>query len=184
MTPPQDEENFARRMAELRVQQEMSQSELARKMVEAGFDTYSQMTVSRTEKGDRPIRLGEARVLAKILDSSVEQMTRGSDVEENVSYAELVKHGLTTEIIETARRLDNYVDALGHASEAMSRLRSYDADEAREAIADLEAYVYPASVIATWAAEVATDPMRDAPDALVWTDLQRMGEIKGSDGEH
>lgn len=178
MAAPQDEENFARRMAELRVQQGMSQSELARQMVDSGFETYSQMTVSRTEKGDRPIRLSEARVLAKILGSSVEQMTRGSDVEENVSLAELVKHGLVTEILETARRLGNYVDALEHAGEAMSRLRSYDADAAREAIADLGTYIYPPPVVAAWAAEVATDPMRDTPEALVWTDFQRMDELK------
>lgn len=173
-----DEANFARRMATLRTDLDMSQSELARRMVENGFDTYSQMTVSRTEKGDRPIRLGEARVLAQILGSSVEQMTRGSDLEENLSYVDLVKHGLTTEILETAHRLSNYVEALEHAGEAMSRLQAYDAESAREAISDLATYTFPAAVVASWAAEVATDPMRDAPESLDWKDLTRLSTLE------
>lgn len=52
----------------LREERGWSQSELARKMVDAGWTTYNQMTVSRTEKGDRPIRLNEIAALADIFE--------------------------------------------------------------------------------------------------------------------
>lgn len=73
---PSDDVVFARQMQQLREALGWSQGELARRMVEAGFPNYSQMTVSRTEKAARPIRLSEARVIAQILGSSVDEMLR------------------------------------------------------------------------------------------------------------
>lgn len=65
-------EGIERRVIEtlvaLREERGWSQSELARRMVEAGWPKYTQMTVSRTEKGDRPLRLDEAESLAKVFD--------------------------------------------------------------------------------------------------------------------
>jgi len=71
---PDDEQRFATELALLRKRHGLSQSELARKMVDAGWSNYSQMTVSRTEKGERPIRLAEARSLAGILGATVDEM--------------------------------------------------------------------------------------------------------------
>lgn len=73
--PESDERQFARNMQKLREHRGWSQSELARKMVDAGWSNYNQMTVSRTEKGERPIRLSEARALAKVFTTTVERMT-------------------------------------------------------------------------------------------------------------
>lgn len=53
-------------LVDLREERGWSQSEVARKMAEAGWPKYTQMTVSRTEKGERPIRLNEAEALAGV----------------------------------------------------------------------------------------------------------------------
>lgn len=53
-------------LIDLREERGWSQSELARKMVEAGWPKYTQMSVSRTEKGERPIRLNEVEALANV----------------------------------------------------------------------------------------------------------------------
>lgn len=53
-------------LVDLREERGWSQSELARRMAEAGWPKYTQMTVSRTEKGERPIRLNEAEALAEV----------------------------------------------------------------------------------------------------------------------
>jgi transcriptional regulator with XRE-family HTH domain len=65
--PPALEARAIQLVQELREAAGWSQTELARRMVEAGWPNYTQMTVSRTEKGERPIRLNEAASLAEVL---------------------------------------------------------------------------------------------------------------------
>lgn len=47
---------------------DLTQGEVARRMVALGFPTYSQMTVSRTKGGERSILVEEYEALASILD--------------------------------------------------------------------------------------------------------------------
>lgn len=70
----EDEANFVRNMQLLREQKGWSQGEFARRMQEVGWSSFHQTTVSRIEKGERPVRLGEARGIASILDTSTSQM--------------------------------------------------------------------------------------------------------------
>lgn len=62
------EQRVVETLIDLREERGWSQSELARRMVEAGWPKYTQMTVSRTEKGERPIRLNEMETLAQVFD--------------------------------------------------------------------------------------------------------------------
>lgn len=59
-------EIFGSNVRRLREFKEWSQSELARRMVEAGWPNYRQMTVSRTEDGTRTVRLDEALAYAEL----------------------------------------------------------------------------------------------------------------------
>ena len=69
-----DEANFIRNMQILREQHGWSQGELARRMQAEGWTSFHQTTVSRIEKGERPVRLGEARGIAKVLGTITSQM--------------------------------------------------------------------------------------------------------------
>jgi transcriptional regulator with XRE-family HTH domain len=51
-----------------------SQGELSRKLLEAGWTIFHQTTVSRIESGERPIKLGEARAIAAILEVPLSKM--------------------------------------------------------------------------------------------------------------
>lgn len=64
------------RLRQLREKQGMSQNELAKRMVAAGVSNYSQMTVSRTEKGLRRVTAGELAVLAKLLGADAGDLMR------------------------------------------------------------------------------------------------------------
>lgn len=65
---------IAANVQRLRESNSWSQSELARRMIAAGMDGYNQMTVSRTEKGERSPSAGEVSVLADVLGSSIMMM--------------------------------------------------------------------------------------------------------------
>lgn len=51
-----------------------SQSYLARRMNEAGWSNFYQVTVARTEKGERPVSLHEALTLADLFGIDVTQL--------------------------------------------------------------------------------------------------------------
>lgn len=70
----QIEEQFIRQMKLLREVQRISQVELAARMVNAGWDYWRQTTVSRVEKFERIVRLGEAHDIAKILGINLPEM--------------------------------------------------------------------------------------------------------------
>lgn len=69
-----DEARFVASMKRLREQRGWSQGELARRMAESGWDGFHQTTISRIEKGERPVRLGEAKGIATLLEVPVARM--------------------------------------------------------------------------------------------------------------
>lgn len=76
----EDEANFIRNMQLLREQNGWSQGEFAKRMQEAGWPSFHQTTVSRIEQGNRPVRLGEARGIAKVLGTITSQMILSQEV--------------------------------------------------------------------------------------------------------
>jgi transcriptional regulator with XRE-family HTH domain len=59
-------EDFVQRVTIRRKEMGVSQGELARRMKAQGYPWY-QMTIARTETGERPLRLDEALTLAEVL---------------------------------------------------------------------------------------------------------------------
>lgn len=70
----EEEANFIAAVKRIREELGWSQGELAKRMSDSGWDGFHQTTISRIEKGERPVRLGEARGLAKALGALVGQM--------------------------------------------------------------------------------------------------------------
>ena len=67
------ERNFRERMAALREALGMTQTDLARRLSVWGLP-FHQQTIQRIEAGERPVRLNEAHLIAKSLESTVEVM--------------------------------------------------------------------------------------------------------------
>jgi transcriptional regulator with XRE-family HTH domain len=73
--PGADEEaRFIAAVKRIREKRGWSQGELAKRMAESGWEAFHQTTISRIEKGERPVRLGEARGLASVLETRVDNM--------------------------------------------------------------------------------------------------------------
>jgi transcriptional regulator with XRE-family HTH domain len=69
-----DEARFAANIRARRESVGWSQGELARRLRENGWENFHQTTVSRIEKGDRPIRLGEAVAVAELLGVPIDKL--------------------------------------------------------------------------------------------------------------
>lgn len=77
MSPAAQEElelRFASAVRRLREKRGWSQFQLSRLMTAHGFAGFHQTTISRIEKNERPVRIGEATGLAEVLGSTVTQM--------------------------------------------------------------------------------------------------------------
>lgn len=97
----EEEANFIAAVKRIREELGWSQGELAKRMADSGWDGFHQTTISRIEKGERPVRLGEARGLAKALGALVGQMLlpaeqgkRLRDLELSVMSAEKAASGI------------------------------------------------------------------------------------------
>ena len=66
-SPEEDDGRFAERMQQIRERLGISQGALVGRLRDNGWTKVHQTTVSRIEKGERPVRLGEARAIAAAL---------------------------------------------------------------------------------------------------------------------
>jgi transcriptional regulator with XRE-family HTH domain len=93
-----------------------SQSDLAERLRDAGIEYASQSTVSRIEKGTRPVRMIEAQRLATIFDRPVHLLSHPDSREMLIHHA--------SEIHKEARRdFVRFKDALRSAAEAQIAAR-------------------------------------------------------------
>lgn len=171
------EANFARNMAALRQSKDMSQSALARAMVERGFGNYSQMTVSRTEKGERPIRLGEARVIADILGARVTDLVRGTAEDDVVELAQDLAKNMQYQLVQIRDGFAEYetlrtsgMNELAHAVRKLGE-RSFDVEQAQSGARLVK---FPLAAVGEWAIFKAKDDGWEIGDELTATDLMRI----------
>lgn len=75
-----EELRFVESMGEYRKKRGWSQADLAKRLQAQGWSYMNQMTISRIENGERPVRFGEARAVAAILGVGVERMVLPDDV--------------------------------------------------------------------------------------------------------
>lgn len=113
-----------------RKRRRLSQTELGRRMKAQGHP-WHQMTVARTESGDRPLRLDEAIALAGIFDVSV------SDLFTNRTLDDPEYEALREAVKAQESSLMAYTAMLGRAEAALQQLHN-EAMRARERVDEAE----------------------------------------------
>lgn len=103
---------FGKNQKHLRLLKGWSQSELARRMrVVDGWEKYNQVAVSRTEEGERVVRLDEAVALANVLDSTVGYLMSPPD--NHLTWIQEL--GLQSDkVIESAKNLNDAARTYEH----------------------------------------------------------------------
>ncbi|MFC9518558.1 helix-turn-helix domain-containing protein [Nocardiaceae bacterium NPDC056970] len=103
-----DDDRFAENMKLLREQRGWSQGEMARQMQRAGWGTFHQTTISRIEKGDRPVRVGEAGAIAEVLGASLGRLIDRPAVVHELTKLSSLLHGLDAVKMDLARAGSGY----------------------------------------------------------------------------
>ncbi|MDR6439082.1 transcriptional regulator with XRE-family HTH domain [Paenarthrobacter nicotinovorans] len=115
-TPDVDEECFRENMRALRERKGWSQGELSRRLIEGGWPIFHQTTISRIESGDRPIKLGEARAIARALGSNVATMV-------SLPVETSIVQGLAGVIGDVRVARNRLSEAYGNLAETRAKLR-------------------------------------------------------------
>jgi transcriptional regulator with XRE-family HTH domain len=106
---PSIEAAFAANLKALRAVREMTQADLAEKMSMRGFKWHP-ATVYKIENGERQIQLAEAIEVARILDTSIEDMTQEDLTQESQQLIAL-RSGyevVRNSILRLAQHLNGY----------------------------------------------------------------------------
>lgn len=107
----EEEAHFIAAVKRIREELGWSQGELAKRMADSGWEGFHQTTISRIEKGERPVRLGEARGLARALGALVGQMILPAEESKTLRDLELA----LVNVERAARELSTSVhDLLGN----------------------------------------------------------------------
>jgi hypothetical protein len=114
-----DDETFAVNLRRRRDAQVMSQGELARRMVARGFPWYQQ-TVRRVEDGTRKVSVGEAVVLAGLLDTTLEELTRPTPEADAAEAVQRAAAGIKRNYLEVTRAVAGFTAAREKAAEVFA----------------------------------------------------------------
>lgn len=122
------EPNFAENVRFYREKMGWSQTEFANRLQRAGLENFHQTTVSRLEKGERPIRLGEARVIAAVLGQPVSDLW--------ASPVESALGALANDMNATGAELGRLADAMKAHRRRMRAIKEDETD--RDLVARLD----------------------------------------------
>lgn len=140
------EELARENIVRLRKARGWSQTEVAQRMSDRGFEGFGQMTVSRTEKGERPLRVSELEGYAEVFGESVASLW-GTDRERARMRADRELTEAVDDLWTAARR---YIDAQKELATVL--------DEEINDLDEFEAYVR--------LGEVATPPQEIVDQAV------------------
>jgi transcriptional regulator with XRE-family HTH domain len=151
---------FAAAVREARERKKMSQGELARRMADRGFPYYQQ-TIRRIEDGRRKVSVGEAKALAQILETTIDQLTWPT---QEASAAALLDMNITRAgqaYEEISRWTGTLLWALGQLETAAAEAKGMTFHEPRK----MQVLLREAEAVMKFTPEGAVASMRAAHEA-------------------
>jgi transcriptional regulator with XRE-family HTH domain len=135
--PELTEQRFAANLRVFREERGMSQGRLAEEMAARGWP-WRQQTVTRVETGRRMVRLGEAKAVAEILETSLDMLTMRTDEARIIeSLTDLIRRvkgsyrmiaGLTDELLRAREALRTHPIVIAADPSEGSRVRELVAE--------------------------------------------------------
>ncbi|MFE4701425.1 helix-turn-helix transcriptional regulator [Streptomyces sp. NPDC056738] len=132
------EDVFVRQMKRRRVLLQLSQAELATRISELGGSLYQQ-TIAKIESGQRAVRLQEADLIARALESTVSEMLALSIGDPESSPETMDIEELITQVKALHRRRDSYIERVEEARDIEAHaIAAVQAANQRAAVAAME----------------------------------------------
>src|SRR4051794_13849870 len=133
LRPDPREDAFVQNMVRARTRLSWSQNELARRLRDGAGLSFHQQTVQRIEAGERPVRLSEALLIAKVLGmGDLEAAATPTSAKEAWSALETTVKLSASEQRKTKRQLWNLLIVIDEAG----RTLAVDVNTYRQAAAD------------------------------------------------
>lgn len=126
---------FADNVRRLREEQGMSRADLVRRLREEGWDSVHQTTITRIENREQRVRLRDANLIAKVLNSSVTNMLQPDFDSELAERLYKIREQLQIRRQDIHLGADRWLDAEASAKHALA-----DADAAGVAPTERVAY--------------------------------------------
>lgn len=122
--------HFGAMVQEYREIRKLSKTDFARQLREAGLTNFHPTTVTRVEKGERPVKLGEASVIAQVLETQLDNLVEVPMEPWELLRSELEEYG---ERVETYAKWSAYWEV---AMEEFALRALHEADELEQKIKD------------------------------------------------
>lgn len=175
-----DDIRFMDNFKRLRTQTGMRQADIAEKLKDWGWEYFTQTTLSRLEKGERPLRLGEARALAAVIGRPISEMVappenvsaldRLAEVHRAGRNAELELFGALQSVVVARHNLENAIEAARGVDvdelgdDALKRRATGELKAARSTLASLEEAISELSPESLSIMSSIVDDFEDAPE--------------------
>jgi transcriptional regulator with XRE-family HTH domain len=124
--PEEDDGRFAERMQQIRERLGISQSALVGRLRDNGWSKVHQTTVSRIEKGERPVRLGEARAIASALGVPLSRLVEPDPA--SFVRAELIRQSAAVQnaFFELTKKAHEFLRLQAQLRKALDRFHDGD----------------------------------------------------------
>lgn len=116
--------DFADNVRRIRELKGWSQGELARRISKLGVEGFHQTTISRIEKGERLVRLGEARSIARALNRPVDHFLQSSRDVEPLEKLKEDRHRAAAAGRELTAAVREYQEAMDVLAKDVERAKS------------------------------------------------------------
>lgn len=114
----------------------LTQGDLAKRMNALGWANFHPTTVSRIEKGDRPVRVSEAHALAEALETDMGHMFDSDDLQMSVALAYRALRRIQESEVAVLTEVASW---LGAQIQARKYLESHDESQVADASPELAA---------------------------------------------
>lgn len=158
----EEELNFRSELRRLRTDKGLTQQDLADLMVKEGWTDYTQATVSRMEKGQRPVTLAESRTIARIFGTHVGSMIMPSAQLSDLREFKVAADNFNDALVKIDRDIADFDNKRAALLRNLKNVEQLSPEEVNSSIPEDQIFLY--NQLIAWAKSVKDKTYSKAVD--------------------